>query len=126
MSCIGILLAIAVVIYLGTVIGLYSLCVENPRLYKAKKYVLYVPSFTLLCVLYGLLCGDQHYRRTVVKFLKIPHKSIIMLGFFAEVVATEKERRPRKALKKKAIFSGVVDLFKGIPHRNISIYYNYF
>lgn len=126
MNEIRIVVAIIVVFYLGTAIGLYSLCVENPTLLKAKKYVLYVPVFTLLCIFYGLFCGNKNYRRTVIRFLKIPHKTILLLYFFAEVVALEKEKTPKKSPKKKEILGGVVNLFPELSTKSAVFNYTYY
>ena len=50
MNWTAVVIGIIISIYLGTVVGLYSLCVENPKLHKAKKYTFYVPGFMILSV----------------------------------------------------------------------------
>lgn len=122
MSCLGAFVSILLVVYFGTVIGLYSLCVDDPRLHKAKKYVLYIPWLTLLCILFAFWDGIHLRKNALVKILRSPHKAIIMLSFFAEVVAAEKEKSPKKPPERKAVFDGVVDIFS----RNATAYCKFF
>lgn len=109
--------------YLGTVGGIYSLCVETPRLYKAKRYVFYIPAFTVIFIVCGIFSNKKDYRTTVIKFLKMPHKCVIVLSFFAEVVAVEKEKRPKKIPPKKIIFNGVASLLHTVFQGNKYSYY---
>lgn len=123
MNWTAVVIGIIISIYLGTVVGLYSLCVENPKLHKAKKYTFYVPGFMILCIIYGIFSSNRDYRQTMIKFLRIPHKSIIMLYSFAEVIAEKKEKQPRKVLQRKAVFDGVANLLQNIFQGNQSAYY---
>ena len=123
MNWTAVVIGIIISIYLGTVVGLYSLCVENPKLHKAKKYTFYVPGFMILCIIYGIFSSDRDYRQTMIKFLRIPHKSIIMLYSFAEVIAEKKEKQPRKVPQRKAVFDGVANLLQNIFQGNQSAYY---
>lgn len=100
--------------YIGTVIGIYCLCVETPQLYKAKKYVVYIPGFTVLWIVYGFFIGNKETRKIIIRFLCTPHKCILMLGFFAEVIAAEKIKQPKKRPQKKVVFSGVVNQVQNI------------
>lgn len=90
MSWIIVIFGIILSIYIGTVIGIYSLCVETPQLCKAKKYVIYIPGFTILCTIYGLFSRNKEDRQIAKKFLRSPYKCIIVLVFFAEMIAEEK------------------------------------
>ena len=119
----AVVIGIIISIYLGTVVGLYSLCVENPKLHMAKKYTFYVPGFMILCIIYGIFSSNRDYRQTMIKFLRIPHKSIIMLYSFAEVIAEKKEKQPRKVPQRKAVFDGVANLLQNIFQGNQSAYY---
>ena len=47
MNWTAVVIGIIISIYLGTVVGLYSLCVENPKLHKAKKYTFSVAIETI-------------------------------------------------------------------------------
>lgn len=123
MNWTAVVIGIIISIYLGTVVGLYSLCVENPKLHKAKKYTFYVPGFMILCIIYGIFSSNRDYRQTMIKFLRIPHKSIIMLYSFAEVIAEKKEKQPRKVPQRKAVFDGVANLLQNIFQSNQSAYY---
>ena len=123
MNWTAVVIGIIISIYLGTVVGLYSLCVENPKLHKAKKYTFYVPGFMILCIIYGIFSSNRDYRQTMIKFLRIPHKSIIMLYSFAEVIAEKKEKQPRKVPQRKAVFDGVANLLQNIFQGNQSAYY---
>ena len=123
MNWTAVVIGIIISIYLGTVVGLYSLCVENPKLHKAKKYTFYVPGFMILCIIYGIFSSNRDYRQTMIKFLRIPHKSIIMLYSFAEVIAEKKEKQPRKFPQRKAVFDGVANLLQNIFQGNQSAYY---
>ena len=123
MNWTAVVIGIIISIYLGTVVGLYSLCVENPNLHKAKKYTFYVPGFMILCIIYGIFSSNRDYRQTMIKFLRIPHKSIIMLYSFAEVIAEKKEKQPRKVPQRKAVFDGVANLLQNIFQGNQSAYY---
>lgn len=123
MNWTAVVIGIIISIYLGTVVGLYSLCVENPKLHKAKKYTFYVPGFMILCIIYGIFSSNRDYRQTMIKFLRIPHKSIIMLYSFAEVIAEKKEKQPRKVPQRKAVFDGVTNLLQNIFQGNQSAYY---
>ena len=123
MNWTAVVIGIIISIYLGTVVGLYSLCVENPKLHKAKKYTFYVPGFMILCIIYGIFSSNRDYRQTMIKFLRIPHKSIIMLYSFAEVIAEKKEKQPRKVPQGKAVFDGVANLLQNIFQGNQSAYY---
>ena len=123
MNWTAVVIGIIISIYLGTVVGLYSLCVENPKLHKAKKYTFYVPGFMILCIIYGIFSSNRDYRQTMIKFLRIPHKSIIMLYSFAEVIAEKKEKQPRKVPQRKAVFDGVASLLQNIFQGNQSAYY---
>ena len=123
MNWTAVVIGIIISIYLGTVVGLYSLCVENPKLHKAKKYTFYVPGFMILCIIYGIFSSNRDYRQTMIKFLRIPHKSIIMLYSFAEVIAEKKEKQPRKVPQRKAVFDGVANLLLNIFQGNQSAYY---
>ena len=123
MNWTAVVIGIIISIYLGTVVGLYSLCVENPKLHKAKKYTFYVPGFMILCIIYGIFSSNRDYRQTMIKFLRIPHKSIIMLYSFAEVIAEKKEKQPRKVPQRKAVFDGVANLHQNIFQGNQSAYY---
>lgn len=123
MNWTAVVIGIIISIYLGTVVGLYSLCVENPKLHKAKKYTFYVPGFMILCIIYGIFSSNRDYRQTMIKFLRIPHKSIIMLYSFAEVIAEKKEKQPRKVPQRKAVFDGVANLLQNICQGNQSAYY---
>ena len=123
MNWTAVVIGIIISIYLGTVVGLYSLCVENPKLHKAKKYTFYVPGFMILCIIYGIFSSIRDYRQTMIKFLRIPHKSIIMLYSFAEVIAEKKEKQPRKVPQRKAVFDGVANLLQNIFQGNQSAYY---
>lgn len=109
--------------YIGTAIGLYSLCLEIPSLHKARKYVLYVPACTMLFVVYGIFSRNRDHRRTMIRFLRTPHKSIIMLGAIAKIIAEEKEKQPRRAPKKRVVFGGVISQFQMIFQGNRSLYY---
>ena len=122
MNWTAVVIGIIISIYLGTVVGLYSLCVENPKLHKAKKYTFYVPGFMILCIIYGIFSSNRDYRQTMIKFLRIPHKSIIMLYSFAEVIAEKKEKQPRKVPQRKAVFDGVANLLQNIFQGNQSAY----
>lgn len=110
-------------LYIGNAVGIYSLCVETPRLNKAKKYALYVPAFTVICIVYGILCGNKDRRKTMIKFLRVPHKNIIMLFFFADVIEVEREKRPQKVPKKKVVFDAVARQLPNIILGNRSFYY---
>ena len=123
MNWTAVVIGIIISIYLGTVVGLYSLCVENPKLHKAKKYTFYVQGFMILCIIYGIFSSNRDYRQTMIKFLRIPHKSIIMLYSFAEVIAEKKEKQPRKVPQRKAVFDGVANLLQNIFQGNQSAYY---
>ena len=123
MNWTAVVIGIIISIYLGTVVGLYSLCVEIPKLHKAKKYTFYVPGFMILCIIYGIFSSNRDYRQTMIKFLRIPHKSIIMLYSFAEVIAEKKEKQPRKVPQRKAVFDGVANLLQNIFQGNQSAYY---
>ena len=123
MNWTAVVIGIIISIYLGTVVGLYSLWVENPKLHKAKKYTFYVPGFMILCIIYGIFSSNRDYRQTMIKFLRIPHKSIIMLYSFAEVIAEKKEKQPRKVPQRKAVFDGVANLLQNIFQGNQSAYY---
>ena len=123
MNWTAVVIGIIISIYLGTVVGLYYLCVENPKLNKAKKYTFYVPGFMILCIIYGIFSSNRDYRQTMIKFLRIPHKSIIMLYSFAEVIAEKKEKQPRKVPQRKAVFDGVANLLQNIFQGNQSAYY---
>ena len=123
MNWTAVVIGIIISIYLGTVVGLYSLCVENPKLHKAKKYTFYAPGFMILCIIYGIFSSNRDYRQTMIKFLRIPHKSIIMLYSFAEVIAEKKEKQPRKVPQRKAVFDGVANLLQNIFQGNQSAYY---
>ena len=123
MNWTAVVIGIIISIYRGTVVGLYSLCVENPKLHKAKKYTFYVPGFMILCIIYGIFSSNRDYRQTMIKFLRIPHKSIIMLYSFAEVIAEKKEKQPRKVPQRKAVFDGVANLLQNIFQGNQSAYY---
>ena len=123
MNWTAVVIGIIISIYLGTVVGLYSLCVENSKLHKAKKYTFYVPGFMILCIIYGIFSSNRDYRQTMIKFLRIPHKSIIMLYSFAEVIAEKKEKQPRKVPQRKAVFDGVANLLQNIFQGNQSAYY---
>ena len=123
MNWTAVVIGIIISIYLGTVVGLYSLCVENPKLHKAKKYTFYVPGFMILCIIYGIFSSNRDYRQTMIKFLRIPHKSIIMLYSFAEVIAEKKEKQPRKVPQRKAVFDGVANLLQNIFQGNQASYY---
>ena len=123
MNWTAVVIGIIISIYLGTVVGLYSLCVENPKLHKAKKYTFYVPGFMILCIIYGIFSSNRDYRQTMIKFLRIPHKSIIMLYSFAEVISEKKEKQPRKVPQRKAVFDGVANLLQNIFQGNQSAYY---
>ena len=118
MNWTAVVIGIIISIYLGTVVGPYSLCVENPKLHKAKKYTFYVPGFMILCIIYGIFSSNRDYRQTMIKFLRIPHKSIIMLYSFAEVIAEKKEKQPRKVPQRKAVFDGVANLLQNIFQGN--------
>ena len=67
MNWTAVVIGIIISIYLGTVVGLYSLCVENPKLHKAKKYTFYVPGFMILCIIYGIFSSNRDYRQTMIK-----------------------------------------------------------
>ncbi|WP_143382863.1 hypothetical protein [Flavonifractor sp. An92] len=114
MSWIIVILGIIASVYIGTVIGIYSLCVETPQLCKAKKYVVYIPGFTVLCIICGLLSGDREDRQIIRRFLCTPHKCIIVLGFFAGVIAEEKVKQPKKRPQKKVVFDGVANQLQNI------------
>ena len=122
MNWTAVVIGIIISIYLGTVVVLYSLCVENPKLHKAKKYTFYVPGFMILCIIYGIFSSNRDYRQTMIKFLRIPHKSIIMLYSFAEVIAEKKEKQPRKVPQRKAVFDGVANLLQNNIQGNQSTY----
>ena len=123
MNWTAVVIGIIISIYLGTVVGLYSLCVENPKQNKTKKYTFYVPGFMILCIIYGIFSSNRDYRQTMIKFLRIPPKSIIMLYSFAEVIAEKKEKQPRKVPQRKAVFDGVANLLQNIFQGNQSAYY---
>lgn len=110
-------------LYFGTVIGLYSLCEETPKFYKAKKYVVFIPGFTVLFIILGFLFGDKDDRATVLSFLRVPYKCIIMLAFFAEVVAEEKNKNRKKTPPKIAIISGIFNLLQNILTDKTQFYY---
>ena len=67
---IGILLAI----YLGNVLGIYSLCVDSPRLYKEKKYVFLIPLFLVCYSLYTIFLTDSEQRKSSIRFLMTLNK----------------------------------------------------
>lgn len=102
------ILACVIVLYLGMMLGLYSICLENPRLHRAKGYVGYVPLFTFLVILYGLFSKEARERKIFRHFLRLPYKSMITLQFFAEVVAKEKEKHPKGAPSKKLVLTNVL------------------
>lgn len=77
----------------------------------------------ILCIIYGIFSSNRDYRQTMIKFLRIPHKSIIMLYSFAEVIAEKKEKQPRKVPQRKAVFDGVANLLQNIFQGNQSAYY---
>lgn len=114
MSWIIVIFGIIASIYIGTVIGIYSLCVETPQLCKAKKYAVYIPGFTVLCIIYGFFSGDREARQIISRFLRTPHKCIVVLGFFAEVITKEKVKQPKKRPQKKVVFGGVANLLQNI------------
>nr|WP_325297936.1 hypothetical protein [uncultured Dysosmobacter sp.] len=123
MNWITAIIGIVISIYLGTVVGVYSVCIETPRLYKAKKYVFYVPFFMIMCIIYGLFSSNRDYRETMIKFLKTPYKCIIILSFFAEVVATERERKPKQTPQKRLVFDGVANLLYDVFQSRKSFYF---
>lgn len=106
MAVIGIVLAI----YIGAVLGVYSICDEEPRLQKVKKYSQYIPAFVIICVIYGIVSSEEN-RKVILKFLKKPHKLLIMTLVFAEVIESEKEKKSYKAQCKKVIFNRVTSQF---------------
>lgn len=122
-AIIGILLSM----YLGTVLGIYSLCVESPSLSKAKKHVFFIPFFLIFFILSGLFGHDKERRELVLAFLRIPHKSLIMLGAFACVMEKETEKKSkyhlRKIPPKRIIFGEVLSQLSSLFHNGFSIYY---
>lgn len=108
---IGILLAI----YLGNVLGIYSLCVDSPRLYKAKKYVFLIPLFLVCYSLYTIFLTDSEQRKSSIRFLMTPHKCTIVTYFFAEVIAIEREKVPKKTPQKIDVINSVFNLFRNNP-----------
>lgn len=112
MSWIIAIIGIIVAVYIGTVIGVYSLCMEISELYKVRKYAVYVPGFMVLCIIYGFLSGNRESREIIIKFLRTPQKCMIMLAVLAEIVAKEKVKQPKKVLKKKVVFGDVVNQFQ--------------
>lgn len=117
------IIGILVSLYFGTVIGLYSLCEETPEFYKAKKYVAFIPGFTLLFIIFGFLFGDKNDRAVLLHFLRVPYKCIIILAFFAEVVAEEKNKNRKKVPPKTAVFSGTFNLLQNILTDKKPFYY---
>lgn len=111
-----VLIGITIAVYVGNVIGIYAVCDGAPNLYKAKKYVAYIPAFTFLCILSTMFCrefrNNEKSREVARGFIRIPHKSIWMAHYFEEVIAEEKVRVPRKKPRQRDIFGGVVDLFQ--------------
>ena len=116
------LIGVLVSVYLGSVVGIYSLCIENPRLHKVKKYSFYVPIFTFFCIFYGIFSTKEN-RKIMLKFLFVPHKYLIILHFFAESIAKEKTRCPQRVPKRKVVFNGVISGFLSLLQGNKAFYY---
>ena len=105
-------------VYLGTVIGVYTMCENTPALNRAKRFAFYIPLFAFFSPLpfiyLFLVCKDKEAKRLCIWFLRKPYKCLIVSHFFADVVLEAKKERPQRKPTNKAIFSGVFDSLENL------------